>query len=177
MKVTLGEHDTASTLESTTLRIRAKPYRFNKHWSYQFDGSQGAWYDFALVELSQPVNFSQHPHIRPVCLPEQGELDYDQEVATVSGWGLQNVDYKLYKDQGLLKGVGYGRAEKLKKLDVRWKIEYLSSNINTRVFCFLDNFIFTEIIFFLFKDSSTTIISENEEFFVEYILVFSEEDN
>lgn len=117
--VILGEHDTASTLESTTLRIRAKPYRFNKHWSYQFDGSQGAWYDFALVELSQPVNFSQHPHIRPVCLPEQGELDYDQEVATVSGWGLQNVDYKLYKDQGLLKGVGYGRAEKLKKLDVR----------------------------------------------------------
>ena len=32
-------------------------------------------------------------------------------------------------------------------------------------------------VFFLFKDSSTIIISENEEFFVEYILVFSEEDN
>ena len=30
--------------------------------------------------------------------------------------------------------------------------------------------------FFLFKDSSTTIISEHEEFFVEYILVFSEEE-
>jgi len=115
----LGEHDTTSRLESTSLRIKAKPYRFNKHWSYKFDGQQGAWYDFALIELSEPVDFGRHPHIRPVCLPDQGETDFSNEVATVSGWGLQNVDYKRYTQLGLVKGVGYGRAKKLKKLDVR----------------------------------------------------------
>jgi hypothetical protein len=114
-----GEHDTTSRLESSSLRIQAKPYRFNKHWSYKFDGEQGAWYDFALIELSERVDFNRHPHIRPVCLPENEEVEYGNEVATVSGWGLQNVDYKKYKHQGLVKGVGYGSAKKLQKLDVR----------------------------------------------------------
>ena len=115
----LGEHHTTSKLESTSLRIKAKPYRFNKHWSYKFDGQKGAWYDFALIELSEQVDFTRHPHIRPVCLPESGEKDYSNEVATVSGWGLQNVDYKRFTQLGLVKGVGYGRTKKLKKLDVR----------------------------------------------------------
>ena len=115
----LGEHDTTSKLESTSLRIKAKPYRFNKHWSYKFDGQKGAWYDFALIELSEQVDFTHHHHIRPVCLPDGGEKDYEDEVATVSGWGLQNVDYKRFTQLGLVKGVGYGRTKKLKKLDVR----------------------------------------------------------
>eukprot|EP00092_Neocalanus_flemingeri_P014247 GFUD01015367.1.p1 GENE.GFUD01015367.1~~GFUD01015367.1.p1 ORF type:complete len:383 (+),score=85.91 GFUD01015367.1:122-1270(+) len=118
--VILGEHDTASRLESTSLRIRAKPYRFNKHWSYKYDGEQGAWYDFALIELSERVDFTLHPHIRPVCLPDTQEEDYGgNEVATVSGWGLQNVDYQKYKQLGLVKGIGSGSAKKLQKLDVR----------------------------------------------------------
>jgi hypothetical protein len=115
-----GEHDTTSKLESTSLRINAKPFGFNKHWSYKFDDEQGAWYDFALIELSERVDFNRHPHIRPVCLPESGEKDYFNEDAIVSGWGLQNVDYKRLKHLGLVKGVGYGSAKKLKKLDVRY---------------------------------------------------------
>ena len=114
-----GEHDTTRRLESTTLRVRAKPYRFNKHWSYKFDQEKGAWYDFALIELSTPVDFNRYPHIRPVCLPDRAEIDYIDQIATVSGWGLQNVDYKKYAKEGIIKGVGYGRAKILKKLDVK----------------------------------------------------------
>ena len=116
----VGEHDTTSTLESTSLRIPAKPYRFNKHWSYSSDDEQGTWYDFALLELSERVDFTAHPHIRPVCLPDGEEVDYENEEATVSGWGLQNVDYKRYSE-GLVKGVGYENAKKLQKLDVRYQ--------------------------------------------------------
>eukprot|EP00092_Neocalanus_flemingeri_P025855 GFUD01028022.1.p1 GENE.GFUD01028022.1~~GFUD01028022.1.p1 ORF type:complete len:397 (+),score=85.51 GFUD01028022.1:124-1314(+) len=116
--VILGEHDTTSRLESTSLRIKAKPYRFNKHWSYKQDVQTGVFYDFSLIELAERVDFTGHPHIRPVCLPDSQEVDYDQnEVATVSGWGLENVDYQTGK--GLVKGVGNGLAKKLKKLDVR----------------------------------------------------------
>lgn len=114
-----GEHDTTSTLESTAIRIKAKPYRFNKHWGYKYDRNKGAWYDFALVELAQPVDFARHPHIRPVCLPGPGEDDYRGEVGTVTGWGLHSVEYKRFIEQGIVKGIGYGRAKKLKKLDVR----------------------------------------------------------
>lgn len=65
------------------------------------------------------MDFAQYPHIRPVCLPAHGERDYENEVGTVSGWGLQNVDYKRYAELGLVKGVGHGQATTLKKLDVR----------------------------------------------------------
>jgi len=117
--VILGEHDTTSKLESTSLRIKARPYRFNKHWSYKEDRAKGVWYDFALLELSERVDFSRHPHIRPVCLPESGEDDYQNEIATVSGWGLKNVDYRKFFQSGLVKGVGNGLSKKLHKLDVR----------------------------------------------------------
>ena len=114
-----GELDTTTRFESKTLRIKAKPYRFNKHWSYKFDKEKGAWYDFALIELSEPVDFNQYPHIRPVCLPDAEGVDYNGETAVLSGWGLQNVDYRKYSNEGIIKGVGYGRAKRLKKLEVQ----------------------------------------------------------
>eukprot|EP00092_Neocalanus_flemingeri_P025853 GFUD01028020.1.p1 GENE.GFUD01028020.1~~GFUD01028020.1.p1 ORF type:complete len:225 (-),score=52.93 GFUD01028020.1:364-1038(-) len=114
--VILGEHDTTSRLESTSLRIKAKPYGFNKHWSYKQDVQTGVFYDFSLIELAERVDFTGHPHIRPVCLPDSQEVDYlGNEVATVSGWGLENVDYQTLNQQGVVKGVGNGRAKKLKK--------------------------------------------------------------
>jgi len=131
--VILGEHDTTRRLESTTLRVRAKPYRFNKHWSYKFDQEKGAWYDFALIELSTPVDFNRYPHIRPVCLPDRAEIDYIDQIATVSGWGLQNVDYKKYAKEGIIKGVGYGRAKILKKLDVKLVSQAKCRNIYRQV--------------------------------------------
>ena len=32
----------------------------------------GIHHNFALLHLSQPVNFQRYPHIKPVCLPESG---------------------------------------------------------------------------------------------------------
>ena len=107
-----------SKLESTSLRIPAKPFRFHKHWSYKEDKTQGVWYDFALIELSQPVDFNQHSHIRPVCLPDSIEEDYNNEVATVSGWGYENVDYRKHTAQDIVRGSGSENSKKLKKLDV-----------------------------------------------------------
>ena len=54
-----------------------------------------------------------------MCLPDTQEVDYENEVATVSGWGLKNVNYKTFNQLGLVKGEGYEKAKKLKKLDVR----------------------------------------------------------
>ena len=93
-----GEHDLTTSQESASLRIPAKPSGINKHWRYnakigEDHTEQGVWYDFALLELSMPVNFTRSPHIRPVCLPGREDVDYDDELATVTGWGHQNIRY------------------------------------------------------------------------------------
>jgi len=44
-------------------------------------------YDFALVKLKNPIVFSKHPHIRPVCLPDKKAGYFEDERATVTGWG------------------------------------------------------------------------------------------
>ena len=32
-------------------------------------------FDIALLELKRPVPFEEYPHIRPICLPENSDLD------------------------------------------------------------------------------------------------------
>ena len=54
-----GEHDLTTSRESASLRILAKPFGLNKHWQYKAQVEedhieQGVWYDFALLELSEP---------------------------------------------------------------------------------------------------------------------------
>ena len=77
------------------------------------------WNDFALVELSASVNFSQNPHIRPACLPGRETVDYDDQIATVSGWGHQRINYLNPSSQGVVKGISSGNAKRLQKLNVR----------------------------------------------------------
>ena len=107
-----------------SLRILAKPFGINKHWGFKEkrgpqDKEQGVWNDFALVELSASVNFSQNPHIRPVCLPGRETVDYDNQIATVSGWGHQDINYLNPSSQGVVKGISSGNAKRLQKLNVR----------------------------------------------------------
>jgi hypothetical protein len=124
-KLTLaGEHDLTTSQESVSLRIPAKPSGINRQWRYKAriekdHTEQGVWYDFALLELSVPVNFTLSPHIRPVCLPDSVEVDYDDELATVSGWGHQKIRYLTQNQQGVVKGIGSKNAKRLQKLDVR----------------------------------------------------------
>ncbi|XP_064482511.1 atrial natriuretic peptide-converting enzyme-like [Ornithodoros turicata] len=49
------------------------------------ENGAAAEYDYCLVRLSEPVNFTEY--IGPVCLPEPEE-DYTSVTCTTSGWGL-----------------------------------------------------------------------------------------
>ncbi|XP_064480505.1 plasma kallikrein-like isoform X2 [Ornithodoros turicata] len=49
------------------------------------DNGAAAEYDYCLVRLSEPVNFTDY--IGPVCLPEPEE-DYTNVTCTATGWGL-----------------------------------------------------------------------------------------
>ena len=52
-----------------------------------------------------PVNFTRSPHIRPVCLAGSEEVDFDDELATVTGWGHQKIRYLSQTQQGVVKGI------------------------------------------------------------------------
>ena len=119
-----GEHDLTTSQESASLRIPAKPSGINRHWRYKArieedQTEHGVWYDFALLELSMPVNFTRSPHIRPVCFPGSQDVDYDDELATVTGWGHQNIRYLSQTKQGVVKGIGSKNANQLQKLNGR----------------------------------------------------------
>eukprot|EP00092_Neocalanus_flemingeri_P031312 GFUD01034008.1.p1 GENE.GFUD01034008.1~~GFUD01034008.1.p1 ORF type:complete len:384 (+),score=80.88 GFUD01034008.1:143-1294(+) len=117
--VLLGEHDTTKRGESRTLKIPAKPYRYSRHWGYRHDKQRGTEYDFAVVELARSVDFAKYPHIRPVCLPGREERDYDGEVGTVVGWGVDEVGF-LQTGFNLVTGYPTsGAAKTLQKLDFR----------------------------------------------------------
>ncbi|KRF94249.1 serine protease easter isoform X1 [Drosophila mojavensis] len=54
-------------------------------------------HDIALLRLAQPVDWSQLPHVEPVCLPPVRGSRADQLVGSavdVSGWGLTEHDNK-----------------------------------------------------------------------------------
>ncbi|XP_064480513.1 chymotrypsinogen B2-like [Ornithodoros turicata] len=75
-----------------------------------------AQYDYCLIRLSEPVNFTEY--IGPVCLPEPEE-DYTGAMCTTSGWGrtangrthtdiLQKVDLPIWtNDECALAYAGY----------------------------------------------------------------------
>jgi len=44
-------------------------------------------YDFSLLKLPTPVNFTAFPNIRPICLPVDDSESYEGYNATVTGWG------------------------------------------------------------------------------------------
>lgn len=82
LQALLGEHDISVTSE--TDRIRADVFDIVAHPQYDHDTIN---YDFAVIKLSEPVDFALHPHIRPVCLPVDDSKTYTGELATISGWG------------------------------------------------------------------------------------------
>merc|ERR1712002_696027 len=86
VEVLLGEHDYTTTTESNMTRAGVE--RIVNHPDYDRITSN---YDFSLIKLADPVDFSLHPHIRPVCLPESGEGDHAGVVATVTGWGTTSL--------------------------------------------------------------------------------------
>ena len=47
-------------------------------------------YDIVLLKLKKDIDFTKHPHIRPVCLPMDTKEDYVGRTATLTGWGKTN---------------------------------------------------------------------------------------
>jgi len=83
VQVLLGEHDIETTAE--TDRIRANIIQIVDHPTYNQAAELDK--DFSLLKLAEPIIFSDHPHIRPICLPENDNEDYNNFDATITGWG------------------------------------------------------------------------------------------
>ena len=80
-------------------------------------GSGYVAFNFALLELPTPVDFTSYPHIRPICLPESIYKDYDGEGGVVAGWGNTQVEYTVHGS--LVKGGSSQPANVLQKLSMR----------------------------------------------------------
>ena len=78
----LGDHQ--YTIDTETEHYRADVARIYNHPQYNGDTFNN---DFSLLELVSEVPWSQYPHIRPICLPEDDHHDYAGQLATVTGWG------------------------------------------------------------------------------------------
>lgn len=76
----LGEHDYQDNSETNMVRMDVAEIVMHKDYdTYSTD------YDFALLKLETRIEWSDNPHIRPVCLPG-GTNDYAGDTAYVTGW-------------------------------------------------------------------------------------------
>ena len=75
-------------------------------------------YDFSLLKMKKTVDFTKYPHIRPICLPVDANNNYNDFVATVTGWGtlssggstsnkLREVDVKVLTNTECKKDYKY----------------------------------------------------------------------
>ena len=111
----IGEHRISVT-ESKELIIKAEP-PFIVHDQYE-GNSKLTVNDFALIRLSEQVDFSRHPHIRPICIPDYKFQDYrDEEPVIVVGWGRTEVKFERYGS--FFFGNGSTPADTLQKLELR----------------------------------------------------------
>jgi len=82
LQTLLGEHDYESTTESDMVRMNI--VEIVDHPNYDHGTTD---YDFSLLKMKTAIDFAAHPHIRPICLPINDGNDYNDFVATVTGWG------------------------------------------------------------------------------------------
>jgi len=105
-EVLVGEHD----ITRGDGEQRVKPSSWTSHPSYNSNTQDN---DFAIVQLSSPVTFSNT--VSPVCLPSSSSNNYDGQKATATGWGtlssggsqpsvLQEVDVTVLSNQDCRSG-------------------------------------------------------------------------
>jgi len=82
IQVLLGEHDKTTTTETET--VRKSVSAIIDHPSYD---RRTINYDYSLLKLSSPVDWSGNSHIRPVCLPDAGTTFDSGDPLVVTGWG------------------------------------------------------------------------------------------
>ena len=113
----LGEHDIATSTE--TDHFIADIDLIVDHPEYDAETTN---FDFTLIKMKQTIDFSAYPHIRPICLPANGENTYSNFGAIVTGWGttesggpgsntLQEVDVNVLSNDLCKNDYGYGADE------------------------------------------------------------------
>ena len=86
IQVLLGEHDYYRESESDMLKRNIE--KIVVHPNYHRKTTN---FDFSLLKLVEPIDFSTYPHIRPICLPKKDDSDYSNFVSTVTGWGTTSL--------------------------------------------------------------------------------------
>jgi len=88
IQVILGDHNKHDKTETDA--IQAAVAEIIPHGKYN---NKTLNYDFALLKLKDKIDFGSQPHIRPICLPDpESNNDYNDYVATVTGWGDTDPD-------------------------------------------------------------------------------------
>merc|ERR1712106_608886 len=77
-----GEHDVKNQEETSV--VRENIIQWVNHPKYDPNTLD---HDFSLLKMENPIDFLSHPHIRPICLPENDDKTYKEYVATAIGWG------------------------------------------------------------------------------------------
>jgi secreted trypsin-like serine protease len=90
LQVLLGEHDSAASTESNMVRMDIVDIK--DHTKYEELPGRIPNYDFSLLKIKNSIDFSSYPHIRPICLPVNDANDYNDDVATVTGWGATSFE-------------------------------------------------------------------------------------
>jgi len=129
-QASLGEHDRRTDSEADHINIDIA--KIINHPDFR----TGYWnnFDFSLVEMTEEVDFSLHPHIRPVCLPTNEGHSFEGVTATATGWGftdpeierlasvLQEVDVTVLSNQECKEN--YGRI---------WNVQITDQNLCANV--------------------------------------------
>merc|ERR1712142_109104 len=117
IQVLLGEHNYNDNSETETLRMNIASIIDHPDYNHQTTN-----YDFSLLKMTQAVDFAAYPHIRPACLPADDSNDYNNFVATVTGWGttssggstsskLREVDVEVLTNDECKNDYGYSRSD------------------------------------------------------------------
>jgi len=98
--VRLGEHDWTSQGERESkpeLEIAVEDVIIHPQYKKraEFD------FDFAILKLERPIDFSAYSWLRPVCLP--GSEPVEEETGTVTGWGWTKPD--IFSQSSLLQSL------------------------------------------------------------------------
>jgi len=86
-RASLGDHDYLTDEDADHVDVNIS--RILNHPKYVPNGKHR--FDFSLLQLSERIDFSIHPHIRPICLPLNDEYTYENDLAVVTGWGTTKV--------------------------------------------------------------------------------------
>jgi len=90
-----------------------------KHPYYHYDGRDSPINDFAIITLSEPVNFGKG--IIPICLPDPNS-NYEDKKVTVSGWGY-NENWILPEDLKTTNMTTMNNKECQEKSVGTWKVK------------------------------------------------------